>query len=199
MEAVTTPYRVVGLEYVAGGVARAISCGRQHTLVVMENPQPGCTQRCCQMDYPGKHRPSHAQVYTFGETPRGGGGITSRPVSPGNASFPFRAPGATTSAAGGSGTSLRTTTRAHPGAGGGSGRGGSVVHAENSPVLDYHSPPASAAILSTPPLHRTCSQYRLVPGLERMDVRGIVGGLYHTFVFAEELDFSDEATFGKEE
>lgn len=47
MEAIMMPYRVVGLELIAGGVARSISCGRRHTAVVLSGPQPSCTRDCC--------------------------------------------------------------------------------------------------------------------------------------------------------
>lgn len=42
-----TPYRVIGLELIAGGVARGISCGRRHTAVLMSGPQPSCIRNCC--------------------------------------------------------------------------------------------------------------------------------------------------------
>ncbi|CCW69695.1 unnamed protein product [Phytomonas sp. Hart1] len=204
-EAVTSPYRVVGLEYVAGGVARAISCGRQNTLVVMENPQPGCTRRCCRFDshHEGsKRRHSHGQVYTFGETPRGGGGGANlnSVASPGNFSFLFRTPNSTTSGTTGSSTSNRIVMRTgtHTGMNSGNGRG-ALSQSESSGMLDHQVTPQSRVVSAIPPPHRTSSQFRLVPNLENMDVRGIVSGLYHTFVYAEELDFSDEEAIGKEE
>ncbi|RNC45152.1 hypothetical protein TcCL_NonESM05109, partial [Trypanosoma cruzi] len=82
IDAVTSPYRVVNLEFVAGGVAKAISCGRQHTVVVMQGPQSWCQRSCCKLDHNGKPRAPHGQVFTFGETSRTGGGaaISGGPV-----------------------------------------------------------------------------------------------------------------------
>ncbi|EKF99968.1 hypothetical protein TCSYLVIO_009110 [Trypanosoma cruzi] len=82
IDAVTSPYRVVNLEFVAGGVAKAISCGRQHTVVVMQGPQSWCQRSCCKLDHNGKPRATHGQVFTFGETSRTGGGaaISGGPV-----------------------------------------------------------------------------------------------------------------------
>ncbi|CAD2221755.1 BTB/POZ domain/Regulator of chromosome condensation (RCC1) repeat, putative [Angomonas deanei] len=80
-EAVLAPYRVVALEFVAGGVARGVSCGRQHTAVVMEGPQPGCPRGCC--DHNGETGASHQQVYVFGE-----GGITPRALPTDNEEDP---------------------------------------------------------------------------------------------------------------
>ncbi|RNF19556.1 uncharacterized protein Tco025E_04090 [Trypanosoma conorhini] len=77
VDAVTSPYRVVNLEFVAGGVAKAISCGRQHTVVVMQGPQSWCQRPCCRLDHSGRPRAPHGQVFTFGEpnrTASGGAG-----------------------------------------------------------------------------------------------------------------------------
>ncbi|KEG13851.1 hypothetical protein DQ04_00751110 [Trypanosoma grayi] len=74
VDTVTSPYRVVNLEFVAGGVAKAISCGRQHTVVVMQGPQSWCQRSCCKLDHNGRSRAPHGQVFTFGETARSGNG-----------------------------------------------------------------------------------------------------------------------------
>jgi alpha-tubulin suppressor-like RCC1 family protein len=67
-EAVTRPYCVASLCVVGGGVAKAISCGRQHTAVVMQGPHPWCRAYCCQLRHDGKPQADHGQVYVFGES-----------------------------------------------------------------------------------------------------------------------------------
>lgn len=66
-EAVTKPHCVSSLRVVGGGIAKSISCGRQHTAVVMEGPHPWCTNYCCQLRHDGKPQAEHGQVYVFGE------------------------------------------------------------------------------------------------------------------------------------
>lgn len=78
IDAVTSPHHVVNLEFVAGGVAQAISCGRQHTVVVMQGPQSWCQRPCCKLDHEGRPRAPHGQVFTFGEVSRtGNGGVAN--------------------------------------------------------------------------------------------------------------------------
>jgi hypothetical protein len=67
-EAVTKPHCVSSLCVVGGGVAKSISCGRQHTAVVMKGPHPWCDSYCCQLRHDGKPQADHGQVYVFGES-----------------------------------------------------------------------------------------------------------------------------------
>ena len=67
-EAVTKPHCVSSLCVVGGGVAKSISCGRQHTAVVMKGPHPWCDNYCCQLRHDGKPQADHGQVYVFGES-----------------------------------------------------------------------------------------------------------------------------------
>mmetsp|Transcript_49604 Transcript_49604/g.153167 ORF Transcript_49604/g.153167 Transcript_49604/m.153167 type:complete len:586 (-) Transcript_49604:130-1887(-) len=67
-EAVTRPHWVSTLNVVGGGTARAVSCGRQHTAVVMNGPHPWCTGNCCRLRHDGKPEADHGQVYVFGES-----------------------------------------------------------------------------------------------------------------------------------
>lgn len=180
-EAVTSPYRVVGLEFIAGGVAKSISCGRQHTVVVMEGPQPGCQGPCCQLDYRGRPYHTHAQVYTFGESTRGNGGggaVSAAAAGSGsnNGNSSSGLDGTVGSmVAGSSGHGGRSGSHTVLiGQGGRGGRGASLVDSSGG---------GGAGVGS-----RTCSQYQLVQGLERMNVIGVVSGLHHTFVRAEEIE-----------
>ncbi|KAH9599329.1 Regulator of chromosome condensation [Trypanosoma melophagium] len=77
IDSIASPYRVVNLEFVAGGVVKAISCGRQHTVVVMQGPQSWCRRPCCSLDHSGRPRAPHGQVFTFGETARMGCSTTA--------------------------------------------------------------------------------------------------------------------------
>jgi len=67
-EAVTWPHHVPNLRVIGGGVAKAVSCGRQHTAVVMNGPHPWCTNYCCRLRHDGKPQADHGQVYVFGES-----------------------------------------------------------------------------------------------------------------------------------
>lgn len=67
-EAVTQPHCVSSLCVVGGGVAKSISCGRQHTAVVMQGPHPWCRDYCCQLRHDGRPQAEHGQVYVFGES-----------------------------------------------------------------------------------------------------------------------------------
>lgn len=67
-EAVTKPHLVSSLGVVGGGVAKSISCGRQHTAVVMTGPHPWCDKYCCRLRHDGKPQADHGQVYVFGES-----------------------------------------------------------------------------------------------------------------------------------
>lgn len=67
-EAVTQPHCVISLGVVGGGCARAISCGRQHTAVVMNGPHSWCTNWCCRLRHDGTPQADHGQVYVFGES-----------------------------------------------------------------------------------------------------------------------------------
>lgn len=165
-EAVTSPYRVVGLEFIAGGIARRISCGRQHTVVVMDGPQPGCTLWCCQLDYRGCPHASHAQVYSFGESIRAGCGAGGNPAAPT--------------------TPQNTSGGARHGLAMAPGRSGRPS-VDNGVVTQQSVLPSgfvTAAALDGAVHH----QYQLIPGLELLDVRGVVSGLHHTFVYAEKLE-----------
>nr|CCC91709.1 conserved hypothetical protein [Trypanosoma congolense IL3000] len=76
-DTITSPNRVVNLEFIAGGVARSITCDRQRTIVVMEGPQSFCRRPCCRLGPDGKPRASHGQVFVFGESSGAeeGGGV----------------------------------------------------------------------------------------------------------------------------
>jgi alpha-tubulin suppressor-like RCC1 family protein len=67
-EAVTRPHCVTSLNVVGGGTARSVSCGRQHTAVVMNGPHQLCTNHCCRLRHDGKPEADHGQVYVFGES-----------------------------------------------------------------------------------------------------------------------------------
>lgn len=67
-EAVTKPYHVLSLGVVGGGFAKSISCGRQHTAVVMVGPHAWCDKYCCRLRHDGKPQAEHSQVYVFGES-----------------------------------------------------------------------------------------------------------------------------------
>lgn len=67
-EAVTKPHWVTTLNVVGGGTARAVSCGRQHTAVVMNGPHPWCNGNCCRLRHDGRPEADHGQVYVFGES-----------------------------------------------------------------------------------------------------------------------------------
>ncbi|KPI85287.1 hypothetical protein ABL78_5654 [Leptomonas seymouri] len=187
-DAFTAPYRVVGLEYVAGGVARSIACGRQHTVVVMEGPQPWCMLPCCQVTASGRVAHSHAQVYCFGEVTRTGSGAGANSAS------------ATTAAAGNSGALRRP-------AGGPPGVPMAALNASTLPGSPSHTSfaadSATAALLPLPLQVRASMlggrptlagtaghhhpHYQLVLGLQHVTVRAVVSGLHHTFAYVEEL------------
>ncbi|CAJ1987809.1 Regulator of chromosome condensation (RCC1) repeat [Leishmania donovani] len=187
-DAFTAPYRVVGLEYVAGGVARSIACGRQHTVVVMEGPQPWCPQPCCRADAAESGCHSHAQVYCFGEATRTANatGSTASAVA----------------AAAVSGATRGTVSSSHIGV------SVAAMNAGALPASPGHGPymtggaaggyqpalapgGAAAAFPTRSPLPCTGGHhhphYQLVPGLQNVDVRGVVSGLHHTFAYVEEL------------
>lgn len=67
-EAVPWPHCVSSLGVVGGGAARSLSCGRQHTAVVVNGPHPWCDKYCCQLRHDGKPQADHGQVYVFGES-----------------------------------------------------------------------------------------------------------------------------------
>lgn len=77
-EAVMRPHCVSSLCVVGGGVAKSISCGRQHTAVVMKGPHPWCKNYCCQLRHDGKPQADHGQVYVFGESKGMGLGSTEK-------------------------------------------------------------------------------------------------------------------------
>lgn len=77
-EAVMLPNCVNSLCVVAGGVARSISCGRQHTAVVMKGPHQWCNNYCCQLRHDGAPQAEHGQLYVFGESKGMGLGTTQR-------------------------------------------------------------------------------------------------------------------------
>jgi alpha-tubulin suppressor-like RCC1 family protein len=183
-DAFTAPYRVVGLEYVAGGVARSIACGRQHTVVVMEGPQPWCGLPCCQVDAGGRAAHSHAQVYCFGEVTRAGGAAGAT---------------AAASAVGNSGQSRAAAYGTH-------GVSMNGLNASTLPGSPGHTPFVTAGMNMAfqPPLAGVAGiyglrptlagtaghhhpHYQLVTGLQHVDVRAVVSGLHHTFAYVEEL------------
>nr|CAJ2469988.1 unnamed protein product [Leishmania braziliensis] len=174
-DAFTAPYRVVGLEYVAGGVARSIACGRQHTVVVMEGPQPWCPQPCCRVDSAEFGCHSHAQVYCFGEATRTANASGSS--------------GSAVAAAAVSGVARGTVSSGHL------GLPMAAISASALPTSPSHGPfmtGGAAAVLPTSlPLPWTGGHhhphYQLVPGLQIVDVRGVVSGLHHTFAYVEEI------------
>lgn len=199
-DAFTAPYRVVGLEYVAGGVARSIACGRQHTVVVMDGPQPWCGLPCCQVDACGRAAHSHAQVYCFGEVTRTSGGAGSN------------VPSTTAAAAAASGNSgqLRGAS------GNPHGVAMTALNASALPGTPSHSPFAPGGTSTTaflpsplglgglfggrPTLAGTAGHhhphYQLVSGLQHVDVRAVVSGLHHTFAYVEELMTNDAPDYG---
>lgn len=193
-DAFTAPYRVVGLEYVAGGVARSIACGRQHTVVVMEGPQPWCTLPCCQVDAGGRVAHSHAQVYCFGEVSRTGGAA------------------ATTTVAAAAAAAVGASGQPRGSVGGPHGMPVSALPASTLSGSPNHSPFAAGgamtAFLSSslgssvfaggrPTLACTAGHhhphYQLVTGLQGVDVRAVVSGLHHTFAYVEELMTDDDS------
>ncbi|KPA76098.1 hypothetical protein ABB37_07874 [Leptomonas pyrrhocoris] len=196
-DAFTAPYRVVGLEYVAGGVARSIACGRQHTVVVMEGPQPWCVLPCCQVDACGRPAHSHAQVYCFGEVTRTGNGMAGTAVVGGTT---------TAAVAGSSGNGP-----ARGSAGGSHGMPLTALSGSALPGSPNYLPftvgGAATAFLPTPSmaggrptLAGTAGHhhphYQLVTGLQHVDVRAVVSGLHHTFAYVEELMLDDDGRSG---
>ena len=67
-EAVTRPFCVTSLQTLSGGVARVVSCGRQHTVVVMMGPHAWCQDWCCKLRHDGRPQADHGQVFVFGES-----------------------------------------------------------------------------------------------------------------------------------
>ncbi|KAG5503763.1 hypothetical protein JIQ42_07279 [Leishmania sp. Namibia] len=187
-DAFTAPYRVVGLEFVAGGVARSIACGRQHTVVVMEGPQPWCPQPCCRVDTAGSGCHSHAQVYCFGEASRTANvsGSTASAVAAAAVSGATR--GAVSPNHLGVSVAAMTTTALPASPSHGSFMTGGASGGYHPTVA---AGSAAAALPPRSPL--TCTgghhhpHYQLVPGLQMVDVRGVVSGLHHTFAYVEEL------------
>ena len=90
-EAVTLPEGVPCLRMIGGGRAIDVSCGRQHTAVVMCGPHRWCDNWCCQLDHKGKPRGEHGQVYVFGESKAMGVGagqkLSAAKLVPGMESF----------------------------------------------------------------------------------------------------------------
>ncbi|KAG5481485.1 hypothetical protein LSCM1_05502 [Leishmania martiniquensis] len=187
-DAFTAPYRVVGLEFVAGGVTRSIACGRQHTVVVMEGPQPWCSEPCCRADAADFEYHSHAQVYCFGEASRS----SSVGVSTASAVAAAAVSGATRGAVspnhmGVSVAAIPTTALpASPSHGPfmTGGASGSYHPAVASGGAAAVLPPRSPLPFTGGHHH---PHYQLVPGLQMVNVREVVSGLHHTFAYVEEL------------
>eukprot|EP00756_Hemistasia_phaeocysticola_P057783 Hpha_TRINITY_DN34394_c0_g1::TRINITY_DN34394_c0_g1_i1::g.109603::m.109603 len=74
-DSVTQPHLVSALSLIGGGVARSISCGRQHTAVVMTGPHTSQI-RGARFIY------DHGQVYVFGESKGMGLGNSSKVHTP---------------------------------------------------------------------------------------------------------------------
>ncbi|RHW71201.1 BTB/POZ domain/Regulator of chromosome condensation (RCC1) repeat [Trypanosoma brucei equiperdum] len=158
-DTITSPYRVVNLEFVAGGVARAIACGRQHTVVVMEGPQSWCRRPCCQLGPDGKPKGTHGQVFTFGGVTCPEGSVSSG-ASSGNMNNNNNNNNNSNSSNQhyyNVGSNNNNNNNASNNLGGCKTQGGMVNR-----------------------------QFRLVPGLEEMNVTNVKSGLRHKFVFAED-------------
>jgi alpha-tubulin suppressor-like RCC1 family protein len=78
-DSVTTPHYVSSLSVMSGGVVRSISCGRQHTAVVLMGPHSWCRGQCCKARFDGMPCGDHGQVFVFGES-KGMGLGTSQKV-----------------------------------------------------------------------------------------------------------------------
>ncbi|GET87579.1 hypothetical protein, conserved [Leishmania tarentolae] len=183
----TSPYRVVGLEYVAGGVARSIACGRQHTVVVMEGPQPWCLQPCCRPDAAEFRYCSHAQAYCFGEATRTAN-ATGSTASVASASVSGATRGTVSSShigvsvASVNANALPTSSGHGPYMTTGAASGYQPVLAPGGASAAF---PTRSALPCTGGHHHP--HYQLVPGMQNADVRGVVSGLHHTFAYVEEL------------
>ncbi|KAH8620566.1 BTB POZ domain [Trypanosoma vivax] len=67
VDVVKAPYHVANLEFIASGIVKAISCGRQHTVVVVEGPHSDCQCTCCKLGPDGQPGGQHGRVYAFGD------------------------------------------------------------------------------------------------------------------------------------
>ncbi|KAG5508156.1 hypothetical protein JKF63_05410 [Porcisia hertigi] len=170
-DAFTAPYRVVGLEFVAGGVARSVACGRQHTVVVMEGPQPWCQKPCCRVDVGDGMCFSHAQAYCFGESARTASASGSTITT-------------TTATAVGSAT-RGTVASSHLGISARAMSAGTLPPAPSPSSLRVAGDTMPFSLPSTEGHHHP--HYRLVPDLQAFDVRVVVSGLHHAFACVEEL------------
>lgn len=67
-ESCLRPNPVTALTVVGGGVATAVSCGRQHTAVCVLGPHAWCNEHCCKLRHDGKPQAEHGQLFVFGES-----------------------------------------------------------------------------------------------------------------------------------
>jgi len=67
-DSVTLPNYVSSLSVMSGGIVSSISCGRQHTAVVLMGPHAWCRGSCCKLRHDGRASGDHGQVFVFGES-----------------------------------------------------------------------------------------------------------------------------------